>query len=278
VIVAAAVVLALGHNIVHRTVTRRVPEYSADTDSNSVARGRHVAEIVCAGCHSPDGNLPLAGGQENLFHIPNGPTFGVMVAPNLTQAGVLAQYSDGQLARAIREGISRDGRPLVVMPSGQFHSMSDADLRAVIGFLRSQPAVAHAVPAHAYNLLGYGLLGAHMFEDSVQPEIRDPVIAPAQDSSAAYGRYLVRLLGCRDCHGTDLHGGKKGQLPPIGPDLIAVVAAHSIPEFDLALRRGVSARDGHALDPAQMPFATFSHASDLEVAALYRYLKSGAGD
>jgi mono/diheme cytochrome c family protein len=273
VLVAAGVVIAMGYGTANGKVKRRIPEVAIVADSAHVERGRHIAEVICSGCHSPEGSLPLAGGSENYFLIPHGPNFGVLVAPNLTPGGVLRQYSDGALLRAIREGIGFDDRPLLVMPARMYQGMSDEDAHSVIAFLRSQPAVDHVVPARAPNLMAYCVQGLRMFPSSVQSAIDGPIAEVPADSTAEYVRYMTPLFGCADCHGAGLRGGTKGQFPPIGPDLVSIVAAHSLPEFELALRHGVSARDGHALDPMQMPFAHYSKLTDLEVVAVYRHIK-----
>lgn len=275
VLVAAAGVLAHGWHRLHRTVANPLRPLVVAPDSSLVARGEHIALTNCAGCHSAEHVPPLRGGNEDFLAIPNGPTFGHMFAPNLTPGGRLAEYSDAELARAIREGVGRDGKPLLVMPSIRFHQMSDRDVAAVIAFLRSQPAVAHATPPRRLNPLGYLILGLHVFPPSDMPAIRGPQDAPAEAATAEYGAYLARYLTCQDCHGEALRGGKQGQLPPLGPDLVALASAHSRDEFDRALRHGTSARDGHSLDPQQMPYWLFAHLTDTEVDALYALLKSG---
>lgn len=275
VALAAVVVLAHGWQRLHRTVPNRLRPLVVAPDSSLVARGEHIAATNCAGCHSSEHTPPLRGGNEDFLAIPNGPTFGSLFASNLTPGGRLAQYTDEQLARAIREGVGRDGKPLLVMPSVRFHDLSDRDVAALIAFLRSQPAVDHATPPRRVDLLGYLILGLHVFPPSDMPEVRGPQDAPAEGATAEYGAYLARYLTCQDCHGESLRGGKKGQLPPVGPDLVALAAAHSRDDFDRALRHGTSARDGHSLDPQQMPYWLFAHLTDTEVDALYAVLKSG---
>ncbi len=245
-------------------------------DSSLVPRGRHLASVVCAGCHSDHYSLPLSGAAltDNILHIPDGPTFGHLVAPNLTPGGRLAKYDDVHLARAIREGYNADGYPLVVMPSRTFHGLSDRDVAALISYLRSQPAVSGDRPPRTVNLLGLLTLGANVFPLSNMPPVTTPVPDVPEAITPEYGDYLIGALDCRTCHGDDLHGGKKGQLPPIGPDLVQLAATHDFAAFDGAVRRGVSARDGHSLNPQQMPYASFQNLDSLEVAAVYAKLKA----
>ncbi len=80
-----------------------------------VTRGEHLA-YLCVRCHSASGNLPLTGGTTNFLSSPQG-TFGELYAPNLTPRGRIREWSDGEVARAIREGVDSAGRPLLAMPA-----------------------------------------------------------------------------------------------------------------------------------------------------------------
>src|SRR5262249_55472799 len=146
---------------------------------------------------------------------------------------------DERIARAIREGVSFDDRPVLVMPSADFHGFSDRDAAALVAFLRSQPAVDHVVPRRAPNLLADLMLGLHVFETSLTNPIPIPIPDVPEDSSVAYGAYLAPILACRDCHGADYHGGRKGQLAPLGPSLTKLVNEQPFPVFELAVRHGV---------------------------------------
>src|SRR5258706_439179 len=97
-----------------------------------------------------------------------GPPFGTLWAPNLTQAGEISEWSDGEVIRAIREGVHKSGRALVVMPSEVFHNLSDADVEAIVAYLRSEPAVAPRNPATRLNILAAALIGAGVFTTSAQ--------------------------------------------------------------------------------------------------------------
>ena len=263
-----------GHVLTRQRNTATPTPLRVLPDSSLVPRGEHLAKVVCAGCHSDHNSVPLSGATENILHIPGGPTFGHLIAPNITPGGRLSRYDDVHLARAIREGYNVDGYPLLVMPSRTFHGLSDRDVAALISYLRSQPAVKGEQPPRTINLLGLLTLGAKVFPLSNMPPVATPVPDVPEGATPEYGDYLIGALDCRECHGADLHGGKKGQLPPIGPDLVQLVATHDLAAFEGAVRRGVSARDGHSLNPQQMPYATFQNLDSLEVAALYEKVKS----
>ncbi len=74
---------------------------------------------------------------------------GRIVAPNLTpdaETGA-GNWTDDQLARAIREGIGHDGRALFpMMPYQNFRELSDEDLASIVVFIRSLPPIRHELP------------------------------------------------------------------------------------------------------------------------------------
>ena len=250
---------------------------AAATDTTSLERGRHLSEILCAGCHGAGGQLPLTGSSHNMLAIPDGPTLGMLHAPNLTKAGGLANATDGELGRAIREGVGRDGHALLVMPSLMLRNLSDRDLACILGYLRSLPEQGRPTPPRSLNPLGYATLGFGIAPLSHQPPVTGPVPHPSEAASADYGEYLARVQSCGDCHGGDLRGGQKGQLAPLGPDLVALASTHSLESFDHALRNGVAASDGRSLRSDLMPWPTYAHFTDLEVAALHAALRARAG-
>jgi len=274
VVLVLAALLVHGYGLLARPVGNPVPALAVAPDSAQLARGNHLCRVVCSSCHGlgADGRLAMSGSTENFLVIPGGPKFGTLYAPNITPGGVLGGVGDGQLSRAIREGVGFDDRPLLVMPSAHFHGMSDGDLAALISALRAQPSESRVTPRRALNPLGYLILGLHQYETSAQLPVSAPVPTPTEAPDSTYGAYLVPILGCADCHGTDYNGGRKGQFPPIGPDLVGLTRAMPITTFEAALRHGIKPAGG-ALDPARMPWTTFADLTDLEVRAVYAFLR-----
>jgi mono/diheme cytochrome c family protein len=232
-----------------------------------VARGARFG-AVCAACHSPDGKLPLVG--QNFFE--KGPPFGTMYATNLTPAGEIKDWSDGEIIRAIREGVHKSGRALIIMPSEVFHNLSDVDVQAIVAYLRSQPAAGPGTPPTKLNVLAAVLIGAGIANTSAQPPITQPVVAPAEGASADYGRYLISVLGCRQCHGEKLAGRKPGGPgPPPGPNLTVILPKWGVEDFIHTLRTGVDPNN-HTL-AGGMPWKEISaFASDEDLKAMYTYL------
>jgi len=228
----------------------------------------------CAGCHSSTGSLPLDGGTMNfLGGASGGPGPGVLVPPNLTSAGPMKDWSDGEIVRAIREGLDRDGHPLLIMPSEAFHHLSDDDVQNLVAYLRAQPAAPHATPARDINLLGLMLVGAGLFPTAEQPHISQPQVAPPA-GTPAFGQYLVQTTGCANCHGPDLSGGRPngGFGPPVGPSLRAIVPQWAEADFVKFFRTGQDPY-GRTIDPDRMPWKDIGAAyTDDELRAIYAYL------
>ncbi len=249
--------------------TAPVPDLKVAGTSEQIQRGEHIADTFCTSCHSVSKELPLTGGVDIGKDIPI--PVGAFVSANLTPAGSLKDWSDGEIFRAIRNGIDRDGRGLFVMSNIRGRNLSDEDLQALIAYLRSQPAVVNETPnpLDQPSILGFIMLGIGMLP-SGQPLITDVITAPSKGPTVEYGEYILSYQDCRDCHGEDLLGGVEDQLTPLGPNL-KVVAGWTQEQFIATLRTGVDPSN-HALDPAKMPWKSIGRMDDEELTAIYLYL------
>jgi mono/diheme cytochrome c family protein len=234
--------------------------------ADQVARGQQLSHI-CNDCHSTSGQYPLDGSKDNF--LAGGPPLGTLYAPNLTPGGPLKDWSDGEVLRALREGIDKDGRPLMIMPSMAMHSLSDADAQAMVAFLRSQPAVEHVTPARDLNVLAAAFLGIGMIPTSAQEPITQPVVAPPA-GTPEYGLYLIRAMGCSDCHGQKLTGGGGG-FAPAGPNLTLIVPKWSQADFLNLFRKGLDPT-GRVIGEG-MPWKNYNPSlTDSELGDIYSYI------
>lgn len=113
-------------HIDHAPRTRVAPPVAATEDY-----GRYVA-AVCSGCHGADfaGGPPLVAGAPPVA--------------NLTPSA-LADWSEADFFRVLREGARPDGRKLhPTMPWQAFSAMTATEMRAMWLFLRSLPPVPPA--------------------------------------------------------------------------------------------------------------------------------------
>ena len=73
---------------------------------------------------------------------------GLVQAQNITSDPEygLGDWTDGEILRAIREGVNRDGTALFpMMPYQKLRVMSDEDARSVVAYLRTLKPIRHAV-------------------------------------------------------------------------------------------------------------------------------------
>lgn len=168
----------------------------AQSDEQVLKRGQYLMNgvVACANCHMPRNNKGqplfdkgLSGGmrfEESAF---------TAIAPNITPdvATGIGSWSDAQLAMAIREGIRPDGTVIgPPMPIQFYRNISDADLKAIIAFLKAQPAVSNKVPKSVYHI---------PLPPNYGPPVKD-VALPAATDQIAYGGYLTNIGHCMDCH------------------------------------------------------------------------------
>jgi mono/diheme cytochrome c family protein len=238
-------------------------------------RGEHLvrATAQCVLCHGDD----LGGAVYADLGL-----MGTIAGPNLTRGrgGVAGVLGEDDWVRAIRHGVRRDGRSMMVMPSEVYTHLSDEDLAAIIAYLRSAPPVDREMPPSRFGPAGRVLLAAGKLNILVAPKTHEPPSRPAVERAPTveYGRYLADIAGCHGCHGFGLSGGRvagppglppASNLTPAGP-----LAGWSEAEFARAMRTGVRP-DGTLLDEF-MPWRTLARLDDVEVGALWRYLRSVA--
>jgi mono/diheme cytochrome c family protein len=247
-----------------------IPDIQVIGTSEQIARGQHLADSFCTSCHSLTAELPLTGGVDlgKDIAIP----LGSFISANLTPAGPLASWSDGEIFRALRNGVGQDGRWLAIMSGVRVRNMSDADTLALIAYLRSQPSLPSDIPEalDQPNLLGLVMAGAGLIPEG-PPPILGSIQSPQKAATVEYGEYIFSYQDCRDCHGEDLQGGVEGQLAPIGPTLVAV-KYWTTDEFITAMRTGI-APGGNPIDPP-MPWQTIGRMDDEELTAMHIYLQS----
>jgi mono/diheme cytochrome c family protein len=256
----------------HRSVQteyshRPAPDLGVVGTPEQVVRGQAISDGFCSGCHST--TSPVTGG----FYVGGEDLpapIGSFVSSNLTPAGQLSRWSDVEIFRAIRNGVDRDGRRLIIMSYTNAGKLSDDDTRAVIAYLRSLPPAGKPTedPPDRLNLLGVMMLGAGMLPHG-WPVSTDVITAPPKGPTLRYGEYLLSYQDCRACHGDKLTGGVPGQGAPLGPDL-TVVKGWKFEEFVATMRTGVDS-NGHELN-RQMPWRPIGRMGDEELMAIYEYL------
>jgi len=121
-----------------------------------VSRGRYLYSVAsCAYCHGNEGGggFKLSGGVRlESKGNSRSPSVGTIYTANISSDSKygLGDWNDQQIARAIRSGVSRDGRALYWqgMPWDHFSNWDEEDIRSIIAYLRLLPPVHEKVNAY----------------------------------------------------------------------------------------------------------------------------------
>jgi mono/diheme cytochrome c family protein len=317
ILAGGGAVMGIAARRINRVHDIAAPPIVRATEPDEIARGGRLFRTLCLDCHAGpavaaglrgsarDGAAAVAGGVSPGAagadvrvaagaRVANAPSFlGELWAPNITgdpTAGV-GSWSDGDLARLLRNGVRRDGRYAATMP--RFPRLADQDVAAIIGFMRSGDAVVAPVATRVPpSKLGVGGILALAYAAGVDTSGPAHVASPPREPSADYGRYLAAVIyGCIDCHtngfgatdeklatpgllagGLVLHGrdGAIVYSRNLTPDAETGLGAWSAEDLKRALREGTG-RDGHRL---RDPMPRFGTMDDLETQAIFAFLRS----
>lgn len=260
-----------------------ISQVSAD-DAALLKRGAYLVNgpVACANCHTPRAkDFSLVPGMEfsGGFKIVD-PGFEVTTS-NITpdmETGI-GSYTDAQIIKAIREGVTKDGRIIFPpMPVPTYNSMSDDDVKAIVAFLHSVKPIHHEVEGSKWN----------MPLQAMPPAKGLP--APPTSDKVAYGGYIVNSLAhCFECHTTpDAHGapdmahglgaggflitlapGVTVKTPNITSDPDTGIGKWSDADIKKAMTEAMSPTGGHLSPP--MPYTFFNNmtADDLDAVVAY---------
>ena len=269
-----------------------VPEMNVTIESTPerVARGKKLVSILCATCHYNSEDAALSG---KLAPYPA--NMGVFYSENLTRhpAAGIGAWTDGELLYFLRTTIGPDGRQRFM---GAERHMADEDIASIIAFLKSDDPwvrpVDRSYPAAEPSFFGRIIVKTLLTDPSL-PEA--PIPVPDPDDKIALGRYVAIAVGaCFGCHSGEsvmdiniaepekstgyMSGGRVEEtpwgtevyMPNITFDVETGIGAYTLTDFTRVLREGLRP-DGTALE---QPMPMFPELSDVEVEALYVYLKS----
>jgi mono/diheme cytochrome c family protein len=162
--------------------------------STMLERGEYLVRGIagCGNCHTPMGPEGPINDQELAGRLVEKNDAFTAIAPNITPASRLANWSDEQLGRAIREGLRPDGSLIgPPMPFSMYRGLSDTDLQSIVAFLRTLPAIESELAPSEYNI-------------PLPPSYGPPIISipdVPQSVSVEYGAYLAGPIAhCMECH------------------------------------------------------------------------------
>ena len=174
--------------------------FKIEPTPDRLERGKYLAEHVngCVACHSQRDWTKFSGpvkpgtigGGGDAFDL--GPA-GVVYAKNITPAGI-GTWTDGELLRAVTQGVSKDGSPLFpLMPYPHFGAMSEDDVHAVLAYVRSLKAIEGTPKARSLNFPLNFIVRTIPAPNTYTPR-------PAPSDKVAYGKYMLNAALCGDCH------------------------------------------------------------------------------
>lgn len=264
-----------------------------------IDRGYYLANhvAVCMDCHSTrdwskfsgppeEGNNP-GGGGERFGREAGFP--GDFYAANITPYA-LSGWTDGEIYRAITAGVSKNGRALFpVMPYHNYGQLDKEDILDIIAYLRSLAPVDNRVPVSTADF-------PFSFIINTIPKEPVPATRPFKDEPLQYGRYLVKMAGCVDCHskrekgaiipGSEFGGGMEFRQPSgtvrapnITPDMETGIGPWSREMFIRKFRQYADSSyvplilNKNDLN-TPMPWTMYGGMDEKDLDAIYTYLAS----
>jgi mono/diheme cytochrome c family protein len=248
-----------------------------------VARGEMLAGAGnCLACHTARGGQPGAGGRPFTTKV------GTFYSTNMTPdpATGIGRWSEAAFARALREGVARDGRLLFpVFPYDHFTKLTDADIKALYAYFMTRPPVQavdrpNTVPfpldvraLQAVRKMIYFKPGAY------RPD-------PRRDAQWNRGAYLAEgLAACGACHTARNVFGAEQVGHPFGGalfdgwmatplDVSPSPARWSEAELFSYLRTGESPPHGVAVGPMRLVVKGLAKLPDADLEAIAAYMVS----
>jgi mono/diheme cytochrome c family protein len=303
VVLACGVVLGIGgyaYLLLAYPAVGPAAEIRIEPTPDRLARGKYLADhvAVCTDCHSQRDWTRYAAPIKPDTYGAGGETWdetvdfpGRLVARNITPTG-LGTWSDGEIIRAVTEGVSRDGTPLFpLMPYTIYGShMAQDDVQALVAYLRTIPPRTQQIADRQLHFplpLIVRTMPTRATGPATRPDATDPI---------AYGSYLANIAGCAECHTpTDarrtplpelrLAGGQEFPLPNgliarsanLTPDASGIGGwseMQFVEKFktyaDPAAHVPVSAADFNT----PMPWQSYSGMTREDLGAIFRYLQS----
>ena len=255
----------------------------------NIKNGQKLALSICGPCHFEANNGTFSG--KKMEDVPK--MLGTIVASDITKnsaRGIGKYYSMEEMSFLIRTGIMKNGHysPFMARPN-----ISDADLMDIYAFLTSEdPMVQTGDPQTIFTEYS-GMAKAVIGKMKPQPYQSHIEKGPSPEDKVAYGKYLVDVIGCYDCHsgninkvdriniensngffggGSKFRGmdGKAIHAANLTPDEATGIAHWSEKDFVKAIREGITPEKRIL----KYPMPIYNALSEEDAAAIYAYLRT----
>jgi mono/diheme cytochrome c family protein len=284
----------VGWQVVLGPDARPVSSEKFEVTEARLARGEYLAEgpAHCFFCHSqPDfatPGYPITAGMKGAGWVMPIPELNNIASRNITsdQETGVGGWSDDEIARAIREGVRKDGTALFpVMPYLDYASLDDEDVKSIVVYLRTIPAVRNVVPTR--QLPG----PLEYIVNTIPKPLTTPQPSHPSSTPVERGAYLAKMAGCVGCHtpadaegnllpGLEFSGGvifkdpgqnmKELATANITPDASGI--AHYDEALFLQLMR-TGQVGGRVINPI-MPTGYFRNMTDADISDIFAFIKS----
>jgi len=262
-----------------------------------IERGKYLANHVaaCIDCHSERDltkyAAPIKPGTEGSGGMVFQGSYGKVVSQNLTPAN-LGSWTDGELLRAITCGVTKDNRALFpMMPYMNYNNFSQEDVFSIISYIRILKSQEKQNPKTELNF------PLNLIVKTMPIQAYKPANEVDASDSITYGKYLVTIASCSDCHtqsnqgkplpGMEFAGGMEFQLPSgivrsanITPDEETGIGSWDKDNF---LDRFAYFRDEDAQNVpvdmnkdfnTPMPWLMYSRMTEKDLGAIYDFLRT----
>jgi hypothetical protein len=303
ILVGIVVLLALAGYIYLNSAFPKVDppkDVKVEATPERIARGEYLAKHValCIDCHSERDFTKFAGPIKPGTEGSGGEVFdenigfpGRVITKNLTPAN-LGSWSDGELIRAITCGVTKDNKALFpMMPYFNYNQITEDDLYAIVAYIRTLEPREREIPETELNF------PLNLLVKTMPVQAYTPAKEINKSNSIEYGKYLVTLASCSDCHtlsdqgeplpGMYLAGGNEFKFPGgvvrslnITPDNETGLGNWSKEDF-IARFKFYANEDAHNVPVniekefnTPMPWIMYAGMTDEDLGAMYDYLKT----
>jgi len=264
-VIAVCVVYIQSNRIINKRHVFQPHPVAVPSDSAAIAQGERIARIRCYGCHADS----LYG---QVF-------FDERFVARISAANIPAKLltmTDAEFAGFLRTGIRKDGTSPFIMPPPGFYHFSDADLGALIAYLRSLPQGGDPLPPNSYRPMGR--LGVMLGQFKTAVSEFDTTVARVADDPAwatsRHGEYIARII-CTECHGPQLTGDPAAAGGATATPSLSGARGYSLEEFVKLLRTGTPREATTQLGlMGETARNSLKYLTEAEIAELYDYLKA----
>lgn len=231
------------------------------SEEAKLAHGERLSKVLlCTGCHMED----LTGINFGEFD----PTMDGIYASNITR--VIPEMSDEQLRMLLVKGVHPTRDRLWIMPSKIYQHLSDADLDALIAYLRTVEPKGEPTPLPQLSAQAQAALAEGKLHDVAQEVAHHAKAKPVDlGQPHALGRHITMTV-CAECHGAELEGTED-----FAPNLdIAGMYDEAALTRLLTTGEGLEGRELELMPLIAGP--NLSHMTDTERAAVIGYVKARA--